>query len=56
MFKVLLKPLTLSHKDANGLFGTTKVSVLQPLQIYDAIKYRVQHMRLDMVFILHGKN
>lgn len=51
MFKVLLKPLTLSHMDANGLFGTTKASVSQPLQIYDTIKYRVHHMRLGMVFI-----
>lgn len=55
MFKVLLKPLTLSHMNASGLFGTTKVTVFQSLQIYDTIKYRVHHMRLDKVFILHGK-
>lgn len=55
MFKVLLKPLTLSHMDANGLFGTTKVSILHPLQIYDAIKYRVHHMKPGMVFILYIK-
>lgn len=55
MFKVLLKPLTLSHMDANGLSGTTKVSIFQPLQIYDTINYRVHHTSLGMVFIFHSK-
>lgn len=55
MFKVLLETLTLSRTDANGLFGTTKISVFQPIQIYYTIKYRVHHMRPDMFFILHGK-
>lgn len=55
MFKVLLKPLTLSHMDANGLSGTTKVSVFQLLQMYDKIKYWVHHMRPGMIFILYSK-
>lgn len=45
MFKVLLHPLTLSHMDANGLFGTTKVYVFKALQIYDTIKDVVHPMR-----------
>lgn len=49
MFKVLLKPLTLSHMDANGLFGTTKVSIFQPLQIYDTVKCKVHHIRFNIL-------
>lgn len=52
MFEALLKPLTLSHMDANGLFGTTKGSVFQLLLIYDSIKHRVRHMRPEEVLIL----
>lgn len=56
MLKVLPKPLTVSHMDANGLFGTTKVSVFQLLQIYDATKFRVHHKRpVFFFFILDGK-
>lgn len=49
MFKVRLAPLSLSHMDANGLFGTTKVSIFQPLRIYDTIKYRAHHTELGTV-------